>query len=254
MKKITAWQKQKIRRFVLIVSALLFPITMIYLSPGMVFRGARLGILSGSYIIFMLLFLSAIFVGRLWCAWLCPAGGLCDVMQAVNANGYTTPRLKRVKYVIWVVWLAAITGVVIFVGKGFSSVDFFLGTYKGISIHSIALMVVCYGVVGFILINALFLGKRGFCHTFCWMAPFMVLGRKLGNRLNVKAWRLSVNGDASCSNCKQCENTCPMSLPIAQMLGEGHTEHMDCILCGECAATCPNQKLSMRWISLKKTS
>jgi ferredoxin-type protein NapH len=35
---------------------------------------AAKGIVNGSFISFTLMFLSALFLGRLWCGWACPAG------------------------------------------------------------------------------------------------------------------------------------------------------------------------------------
>lgn len=48
-KRTDSIQRSGIRRALLLGAALLFPVTMLYFSPGIVFRGARLGILSGSY-------------------------------------------------------------------------------------------------------------------------------------------------------------------------------------------------------------
>ena len=237
-------RSQNIRRFLTVLSALLFPVTMIYFSPGMVFKGARLGILSGSYLTFFLLFLSAIFFGRAWCGWLCPVAGFSDMMQPVNGRPYTIRKAKRIKYIIWAIWIAAIACVVIFVGGGFSSVDLLLGTEKGISIHNISLIAVYYIVIGTIVTSSLLFGRRGFCHTFCWMAPFLVLGRKLGNVLKLRSLRLSAN-DNPCSGCGECEFACPMSLPVQEMVSRNDLEHVDCILCDICVNTCPDKKISI---------
>lgn len=246
-------RKQNVRRFFTVLSALLFPVTMVYFSPGMVFKGARLGILSGSYITFALLFLCAIAFGRAWCGWLCPVAGFSDMLQTVNGRPYTTLKAKRVKYVIWAVWILAIAGVAIFVGGGFSSIDPFLGTEKGISIHSVSLMAVYYIVIGVIVTSSLLLGRRGFCHTLCWMAPFMVLGRKLANVLKLRSLRLSAN-DNPCSGCGQCNAVCPMSLPVQAMAEGNRLEHADCTLCDICASACPNKKLMISFCRPMKGS
>jgi glucose-6-phosphate-specific signal transduction histidine kinase len=53
--------------------------------------------------------------------------------------------------------------------------------------------VVYFGVTGLTLALSIVAGKRGFCHTVCWMAPFMILGRKLSNALRLPALRLSAD-------------------------------------------------------------
>jgi hypothetical protein len=48
--------------------------TINYFSPYVIVDGASQGIVNGSFISFALMFLSALFLGRLWCGWACPAG------------------------------------------------------------------------------------------------------------------------------------------------------------------------------------
>ena len=60
--------RQRLRRAALLVSLLLFPVILNYLSPYVIIDGASQDITDGSFIMFGLLFLSALFFGRLWCA------------------------------------------------------------------------------------------------------------------------------------------------------------------------------------------
>ena len=66
--------RPKIRKTLLFVSLLLFPLTLNYLSPYVSIDGAMAGVLSGSALLFLLLFVSGLFLGRAWCGWVCPAG------------------------------------------------------------------------------------------------------------------------------------------------------------------------------------
>nr|WP_319515217.1 4Fe-4S dicluster domain-containing protein [uncultured Cohaesibacter sp.] len=248
MKK-TFPKRQRVRKLIVVISALCFPLTMIYFSPGMVFRGARLGILSGSYLTFGLLFLSSLVLGRAWCSWGCPVAGFCETAQTVDARPYRFSYGKWIKYVIWVVWIIAIALVAALVGGGFSSVDPFLGTDRGVSIHNVSLMAAYYLVVGIVFASIWLLGRRGFCHTFCWMAPFMVLGRKCSNILHLSALRLTIVSN-NCRNCKTCDQVCPMSLPVSSMVQEGRMEHADCILCGACIDACPTGTIELHFCSL----
>lgn len=239
-------RSQRIRKGLIVGSALLFPITMVYFSPAMVFRGARLGIVSGSYLTFAMLFIAALVFGRAWCGWLCPVAGLSALIETADARPFRARRAKAVKYAIWVVWLAAIALVATLVGGGFSSVDPFLGTAYGITVHSLEMLAVYYLVIALIVVPTLVLGRRGFCHTLCWMAPFMVLGRKLGLFLRLPSLRLRTTG-ATCRDCGGCQTVCPMSLPVADMVRTGPLERADCILCGSCVSACPGGVLSLRF-------
>lgn len=236
---------QTVRRTLILTSALLFPVTMIYFSPGMVFRGARLGVVSGSYITFAVLFASAIVFGRAWCGWLCPAAGLAELVGSAAGDApFRANRAKTVKYAVWIVWLMALALVAIVGGGEFRSVDPFLGTDHGISIHSVGLMLVYYVVVGVVVIPSWLFGRRGFCHVLCWMAPFMVLGSKLGRVLRVPVLRLT-GAPERCSGCGRCEDVCPMSLPVKAMQANRVFDHVDCIVCGACVDACPGQALRL---------
>lgn len=64
--------RQKIRRTLILVSLLVFPITLNYFSPALILEGAAKGIINGSFMTFSLQFLSSLFLGRGFCGWLCP--------------------------------------------------------------------------------------------------------------------------------------------------------------------------------------
>jgi len=248
MKKISPkpGKHKSIRKALLICSALLFPVTMLYFSPGIVFRGARLGILSGSYLTFALLFISSLVAGRAWCGYLCPGGGFGEIACTVNNKPFTKKRLTYVKYLVWVIWLIAIVLVAVFIGGGFHSIDPFLGTEYGVSLHSLKLLPFYYLVIGIILVLSFLLGRRGFCHSLCWMAPFMVLGRAIRNTFKTPAIQLLAE-PGRCTDCGLCQKSCPMSLPVPLLVKNGKMEHIDCILCGECAKVCPQQVLRLNF-------
>ena len=60
-------RRQRIRKALLFVSLLLFPITLYYFSPVMIMESASQGVINASFIVFGLMFVAALFVGRLWC-------------------------------------------------------------------------------------------------------------------------------------------------------------------------------------------
>jgi len=101
--------RQKIRRTIIILSFLLFPITYYYFSPYLIIDGASQGIITGSFIIFILMFLSALFVGRLFCSWLCPAGGLQLICMKANKKPFKVGKRDWVKFLfVWIPWIAII--------------------------------------------------------------------------------------------------------------------------------------------------
>lgn len=239
-------RSQRVRRIVVLFSALIFPITFMYFSPAVVFEAGSQGILSGSYLTFAGLFLSAIVSGRAWCGWACPGAGFDPMFDAVDGRRFGPPRARIAKYVIWTIWLVALVLVVGFVGHGFRTVDPLFMTQAGLSTYSVFTLSLYFGVMALIVAPAAIFGRRGFCHTVCWMAPFMVLGRKLGNALGLPRLQLAAAAD-KCTDCGRCEKTCPMSLPLSEMVKSGRMENVDCILCGSCSERCVNDVLHLRF-------
>ena len=125
--------RQRIRKALIISLFLLFPITMNYLSPYVIIDGASQGIVNGSLVMFGLMFISSLFVGRLWCGWACPAGGLGEICFAINDRPVTNKKLDWGKWLVWVPWIGIIAAMAISAG-GYHAFDFFLDTQNGISV------------------------------------------------------------------------------------------------------------------------
>ena len=99
-------RRQRIRKSLLIISFLLFPLTIFYFSPALIMEAAAQGIINGSFMVFGLLFGSGLALGRGGCAWGCPGGGLGEICQM--AGGPRVPaKGDWIKYAIWAPCLAA---------------------------------------------------------------------------------------------------------------------------------------------------
>lgn len=236
-------KRQKLRKGLLIVSLLLFPVTLYYFSPALIINAGLQGIINGSFLVFMLQFILSIPFGRFFCAYLCPAGGLQECAFLVNDNRPKQGFRNYIKYAIWIIWLA----VVIFCychNKEIVEIDFFFETEHGISVSSIQSYVIYYGIICLIFIPAVLAGKRTFCHYFCWMAPFMVLGMKLRRLLHLPGLHIRIREKEKCISCGKCSRECPMSLPVKEMVQEGCMENAECIQCGVCIDSCPQHILA----------
>ena len=228
-------KRQNVRFALLLLTFLLFPVAMNYLSPYVIIDAAFRGIISGSFILFGILFISSFFVGRLWCGWACPVAGLQEACFMVNDR-----RVKKIdflKWIIWILWLGVIILGVITAG-GLSKIDPLHMTESGISVDEPGKYITYYMVVGLIFALSVFVGRRTFCHSTCWMAPFMILGRKFRNLLNTPALRLTSEPE-KCIDCEKCTRVCSMSLEVNAMVRSGSMENAECILCGKCIDACP---------------
>jgi ferredoxin-type protein NapH len=236
-------KRQEVRKLLLLISLLLFPITIYYLSPYLIITGAMEGIINGSFIIFVLMLIGSIFFGRLFCGYLCPVGGLLECTFLVNDKAPKQGWKNFIKYIIWIVWIVII--VLCFINKGkIIKVDFFYLTEHGISISNISDYVIYYVVVLLMFVPSVIFGKRIACHYFCWMAPFMIIGTKIRNMIHLPG--LHITADASkCISCKKCNKNCPMSLDVANMV-QRRCNDSECILCGACVDSCPRKVLQYK--------
>lgn len=228
-------KRQPIRQALLLVSLLLFPLTLYYFSPALVISGAFGGIVTGSLIMFGLQFVASLVFGRAFCGWVCPAGGLQEACSRVNRRRVV--RGHWVKYLIWLPWVAIIVWGFVSAG-GPRSVQPLYQTTHGISVANSFAYIIYYAVVGLVVILSLTSGRRAFCHHVCWMAPFMVIGLRIRQIAGWPALHLRMNSER-CVGCGRCSGNCPMSLDVPGVLMGKARGQNDCILCGECVDNCP---------------
>lgn len=241
----TAQNFQKIRIGFITFSTILFPVTFYYFSPVIPIGGSTLGIISGSIIMFLLMLITSMVLGRSFCSWMCPAGGIQDQAGLSRTKTVAVRKISWMKYVIWGTWL----GMLLFFFRragGVKGIDFAFSTEMGLSTTSVqALIAYSMVVIVFFGVSLIF-GRRAGCHTLCWMAPFMVIGRKLGFALKVPSLHLSTSRQ-NCVSCGRCTSACPMSLPVQELVQQGKITDNNCILCGKCMNTCRKDVIAWSW-------
>jgi ferredoxin-type protein NapH len=232
----TPSSRQKIRRAMLILTFLLVPVTIFYISPIVVMMGASEGVVTGSFLLYVALFLTSLVAGRIWCGWLCPMGACQEIASPLMRKTVKEGWRNSIKYGVTALWLAAIA--FSFAGAGgLRSVDPFYGTVNGISISSLQVLTIVVVIFSAILAVAFIAGRRGVCHVFCPIAGIMVAGRKIRNFAGWPALVLGADG-SRCIDCGKCSKKCPMGLDVHGMVRQGKMENADCILCASCADNC----------------
>jgi polyferredoxin len=229
-------RRQRVRKALVILASFSFPVTLNFFSPYVVIDGAAHGIVNGSLIMFGLMFLASLVLGRAWCGWVCPGGGLQEIVEPVNDRPVKGRKLDWIKWGVWIPWLSVIVWALAGAG-GYTGVNFLHLTESGISVDEPSKYIIYYIVVLLFAGLAALVGRRAGCHSICWMAPFMMAGRWIRNRFGWPSLRLTAK-TASCVDCGQCTRTCPMSLDVNAMVRAGKVENPECILCGACVDTC----------------
>lgn len=229
--------RQRYRRWILILTFVLIPVTIFYISPIVIMMGASEGIVTGSFLLYIILFVLALFAGRIWCGWLCPMGACQELGSPVIKKNVKEGWPNWIKYGITVLWIAAIARAFLAAG-GIQGIDPFYGTVNGISVSSLQTLGMVAIIFAGIFLAAFLTGKRGFCHILCPMAGIMVAGRKIRNLLGWPALQLSADA-SKCTDCLTCSRKCPTGLDVHGMVRKGDMENPDCILCATCADVCP---------------
>ena len=233
--------RQRVRRGIILISLLLFPITLNFFSPYVSIDGAMVGLLSGSLLLFVFMFFTAIFFGRAWCGWICPMAGLSEAAMGVNRKNVNVKRLKIIRYSIFTVWFAILIVMFILAG-GIKGVDLLRLTDNGISVDAPMKYIIYYAVLAIFIILTFWLGKRGACHAICWMSPFLAGGFTIGKILKIPQLRVKTDS-SKCIKCGVCDSKCPMSIKVSSGVKDGHIKTSDCILCGECVDACKKKVL-----------
>lgn len=247
-------RRQAIRRVLLLLAFVAFPVTINYFSPYLSVDSSFTGVLNGSVIVFASMFAGSLVFGRLWCGWMCPVAGLTEPLLRVN-HRRVSRRVDIVKWVIWVPWVALIVFGVVHAG-GYHAVDPLIGTVGGISTAGDADRPVAAAyAIYFIVVLSFFglaaaVGRRGGCHALCWMAPFMITGRAVRNTVAWPSLRLVSEANA-CKHCHTCTSECPMSIDVEAHVAAGSMEDTECSLCGTCVDGCPNNVLRYSFSSGK---
>jgi ferredoxin-type protein NapH len=243
--------RQKVRIVLAVLMVILFPLIYYYFSPYLIIMGATEGIVAGDVIAFAGLFITSLFFGRAWCGWLCPAGAIQEFCCKLNAKSYNGKKRNMAKYFIWTPWIAIIVLMFIQAG-GIKTVDPLYRTWNGISISDLPSAIIFAAIAGAFAAFALAAGKRATCHTICWMAPFMTIGRKIRNSANWPALQLEAD-KTKCVNCKNCSKGCSMSLDINSMVQNQSIENSECILCGKCVDNCPKGAIKFAFSTRKNS-
>lgn len=244
-------KRQRVRIGILLASFALFPVTIFYFSPYLIVWGAFQGVVAGSAIAFTLQLVSAIFLRRACCGWICPTGGFQELGAQAVAKPSKLGNRNFIKWVIWVPWVASIIAGFIVAG-GVSYVDPIFHIDGGISVSSPGAMAIYLIIIALFFIPNLFLGRRAMCHCICWMAPFMIIGEKIGTIVHAPQLHVSAEPN-NCVSCGLCEKNCPMSLPVSTLLQSGAITHSECIQCAACCDTCRKDVLKLKFGQVPKT-
>jgi len=203
---------KKIRNITTFISFMLFPVVLNFLSPYVSVTGALNRIVSGSLIVFAIMFLSGLFFGRTWCSYVCPWAMPSDFIRNINDKRVNRKKLRIIRYSIFALWASVLLLGFVLSG-GVQGINPLYLTESGISVDEPLKYITYYFVLGTLFLTTVLIGRRGACQSLCWMSPFLVLGQKVGEFLHLPQYKVRSNPE-DCIDCAKCDKVCPMSIDV----------------------------------------
>ena len=234
-------ERQRLRRGALFTSFALFQafkVFHLFFSPVLLLMASAAGVAGGTVIVYASLVVSTLVLGRAFCGWVCPGCGVQELVALKVRRPVRRREADRVKWIVAAALFGAATVVAVRAG-GLHSVDPFFGMRHATVMQGLLLF---FGHLVIIAGLALALGRWGSCHAICWIAPLLIVGTRVARAGGWPMLHLEAE-PAECSACGVCDDGCPMSLPVSQMVGRGAMWNAECLLCGSCVDGCPSNAI-----------
>ncbi len=177
--------------------------------------------------------LSAIFIGRRFCGYICFFGTIQEVLFLLRSKLYpkkigrnfSDNLLKKIKYIILLATIILTLTYLSHLYMHFCPV-LALAEIKYIGLPGlISLMTIL--LFGFII-------ERFWCRYLCPYAALMNIVQVLGSFIGIKR---TVLKQKKCINCGICSNVCPMNIDLEKV---GKITDPNCIHCLRCVKHCPD--------------
>jgi polyferredoxin len=192
-------------------------------------------ITESSGMLMMIVFIMTLFLGPVFCSWVCPFGSIQEWIGKLGKqifkrryNRFIPYRFDRyLRYarylvLVWVIYMTATSATLFFADYDPYFLLFHFWTGE-VAIGGMAFLTLT-------LLASLFV-ERPWCKYAC---PY---GAVLGIFNLFSIFRIK-RQESTCTSCKLCTRTCPMNIPVEQMKT---VRNHQCIRCMECTseAVCP---------------
>lgn len=182
---------------------------------------------------FILMIISILILGKLWCGYVCPFGFFQDILTIIRQKFKIHPIIIPSKYKPLVKLIKWGLLVCLLFGIGFCKlcpVKYIMlplaGSFPGFNLMGI--------IIAGVVVGISFMKESAFCEV----CP---LGTVLGLFNKVSGVRIKKKGSA-CTHCRACYEVCPMEIEsIYQLRNKEDVSHPDCIYCMRCLDACPEK-------------
>ena len=190
---------------------------------------------SAAFVLMWIVFALTVFLGPVFCSWICPLGSIQEWFGKLGKKifkrrfnrmiPYKVDRILRyLRYLMlgWVLYMTAVTGTLVF-----SDIDPYFALFNfwrsEVAIGGVIILAV-------VLVLSLIV-ERPFCKYAC---PY---GAVLGVFNLFRIFKIR-RRPSTCIDCKACDRSCPMNIPVST---SGAVRDHQCISCLKCTSeqVCP---------------
>ncbi len=216
--------------------------TLTPLEPSEAKETIELGLINAGFVLFVLLILATLVVGRFFCGWACHVVAYQDASAWLLGKLGLRPRAFRSRALMAVPFLAAFDMFVVptlfrlWRGDAAPSLAaHFLTSDLWASFPGPTIALVTLVVDGSLVVW--FLGSKGFCTNACPYGAFFGVAQRF-------APGKIVVSDA-CEGCGHCTAVCTSNVQVhAEVARYGRVVDPGCMRCMDCVSSCPKEALS----------
>ena len=197
-------------------------------------------------VIFFVWLILALILGRSWCGWICPFGGMIESISRVGKKpiwkiDVNTNASRSLRYGFFFGVILLIFAVKAAPSYTYCLICPFKGVYHSpgyfTKILSVSTEFITYSLfIGLFVVATYLIKKRVWCAVLC---PLGTLTSIVGS-YSLITTRIDEN---TCVNCKKCVNTCKLGATFVQD-GTVSLNSMACSNCGECMNECPKDSIN----------
>ncbi len=203
-----------------------------------------MGLLNSAAVFFILVVLTAVLFGRLFCGWGCHFAFFQEfalkILHKIGINPQIIhSKASTIQYVFLLKTLTAIFEYWLIYGHPRFHVGFSDTQVMTVDLPRNPAIIASFFICDAFLLIYL-LGSRAFCRYVCPWAPMLAFFD------NFSFWRIRKVND--CKGCMCCTRSCTMGIPVHEEIARHNAVvNTNCIRCLACKDACPNGTLNYRW-------